>query len=85
MIQGEAGSITKLAAIFFNKEIKTLGLSNDIYITNLIHDEINVETKIEHAQLASDILEKSMKKSADIWCKRVPLNAEAKIVDYWTH
>lgn len=84
-IQGEAGSITKLAAIFFKQEIKKHGLEKQVFITNLIHDEINVEAWDGIARFAGRLLEQSMKKAGDIWCKTVPLTAKAVVGDYWAH
>jgi len=61
------------------------GLEDDIYLTNLVHDEINAETVEDMAINAKGELERCMKEAGDIWCKIVPLNAEAKIVNYWSH
>lgn len=89
-IQGEAGSITKLACIMFREEaIK----SKDYFyfyghfsITNIVHDEINVESlKGPLAQDAANLLEDCMKKAADVWCKKVKMTAVAKIGNYWSH
>ena len=84
-IQGEAGSITKLAAIFFRQEMIKLKLDKHIYITNLVHDEINVECLDVYGAFTALKLEKAMAKAANIWCKTIPLKASAKVVDYWTH
>lgn len=84
-IQGEAGGITKLAPILFRHWILENGLEDYISITNLVHDEINVEVHEDYAQLAAVNLEICMKQSADKWCKTIPLKADAVITDYWTH
>ena len=84
-IQGEAGSITKLAAIMFLKEVKQLNLEDRIFITNLVHDEINVEAELIHAPLAATLLEEAMSDAANYWCKTVPLTAKAVISDHWGH
>jgi len=84
-IQGEAGSITKKAAVLFREWLLMEGLEDDIYLTNLVHDEINAETVEDMAINAKGELERCMKEAGDIWCKIVPLNAEAKIVNYWSH
>lgn len=84
-IQGESGSITKYAAILFRKHL----LENDLYdryqMTNLIHDEINCEAKEEYAEECAELLEKCMVEAGQIWCKTIPLKADAVISDYWTH
>jgi DNA polymerase-1 len=84
-IQGEAGGITKLAPILFRQWILENGLEDYISITNLVHDEINVEVHESYAQLAAENLERCMKEAADKWCKTIPLKADAVITDYWTH
>jgi len=84
-IQGEAGAITKLAPILFRKWILDNELQDVVFITNLVHDEINIEVKEDYASLAADNLEKCMKESANKWCKTIPLTADAVITDYWTH
>jgi DNA polymerase-1 len=84
-IQGEAGSITKLAAIKFRQWTLDEALEDKIFLTNLVHDEINAEAAGNMAVTAKGELERCMKEAGDIWCKIVPLNAEAKIVDYWSH
>lgn len=85
IIQGAAGSITKLAAIYFYNWIKDNNLWNKVAITNLVHDEINVECKENISKKVAKALEKCMIKGGKLWCTRVPLNAEAAITDYWTH
>lgn len=85
IIQGAAGSITKLAAIYFRRWILSNNLEGEVFITNLVHDEINVECKEELSEKVAKNLEKAMFDAGAIWCKTVPLNSEAAIVDYWTH
>jgi DNA polymerase I len=84
-IQGEAGGITKLAPILFRRWILENELQDVVFITNLVHDEINVEVREDYAQLAAKNLEICMKKAADKWCTIVPLNADAVITNHWTH
>lgn len=91
-IQGEAGNITKLAAILFDRKIQAYVVKpyaiKYVYITNIIHDEINVEyisnTHISKEQVVIE-LESAMQEAGEIWCKTIPLKAEAKIVKYWSH
>lgn len=84
-IQGESGSITKYAAILFRRWLIDSGNENNIFITNLVHDEINLECKTDYSKLASEQLEKCMKEAADIWCKTIPMEASAVITKYWGH
>lgn len=84
-IQGEAGGITKLATIYMRKWILKNKMENLIFITNLVHDEINLEVREDVAEIAAKQLEIAMTKAGAKWCKIVPLKAEASIVDYWSH
>ena len=85
-IQGEAGSITKLAAIIFRSELLKHNLQDLAYSTNLIHDEINVEVSSKSIQYdVAKLLQESMEKAGEIWCKKVKLKAKAVIGDYWGH
>lgn len=84
-IQGEAGSITKYASILFRRWILDNQLEDKVFITNIVHDEINVESIEKHAQLAADNLERCMAEAANVWCKIIPLKATAIITNYWNH
>ena len=84
-IQGAAGSITKAAAIKFRRWILDNDLETKVFITNLVHDEINVECEEKLSKTVATALEKAMFDAGSIWCKTVPLRAKASIVDYWTH
>lgn len=85
VIQGTAGSITKFAAILFRKWILNNKLENKVFVTNLVHDEINVECLEDLSEKVAEELEICMKKAGAKWCKIVPLAADAVITDYWTH
>jgi len=84
-IQGEAGSITKLAGIYFRRELISNKLEDVANITNIVHDEINVEVREDYSAQIAKLLEQSMEKAGDLWCKTIKLKAEAAISDYWTH
>lgn len=85
IIQGAAGSITKLASIYFYNWIKDNNLWDKVAITNLVHDEIHVECEENMSSIVAKALEEAMVKGGKLWCTRVPLNAEAAITDYWSH
>lgn len=84
-IQGTAGSITKFAAVLFRNWILEQGLEDKVAITNLVHDEINVECDFKYALDAAKKLEECMEHAGSKWCKIVPLKAEAHIGDFWYH
>lgn len=84
-IQGEAGSITKLASIIHRRNIIEKGLEEQIKITNIVHDEINDEVAEEYKTQAATMLENAMETAGALWCKDIKLKAEAAVSDYWTH
>jgi len=84
-VQGTAADITKTAAIKFRNWIIKEDLEEQVFITNLIHDEINVECDDGITAFVAPNLEKCMASAGDIWCKVVPLKAKAAIGDYWAH
>ena len=84
-IQGTAGDITKNAAVRFRKWILDNNYRETIFITNVIHDEINVECPVELAEKAAEALQTCMEGAGDLWCKTVKLKADAVITDFWTH
>ena len=69
----------------FRKWIIDNKLEDVIFITNLVHDEINIEVREDYAQLAAENLELCMSKAADKWCKTIKLSADACITTYWNH
>jgi DNA polymerase I-like protein with 3'-5' exonuclease and polymerase domains len=85
MIQGTAGSMTKLAVVFIHDYLTKHNAWDRFYITNVVHDEINCEAKEEHADECKKVMEAAMKKAASIWCKTVEMNAEAVVGSYWAH
>jgi DNA polymerase I-like protein with 3'-5' exonuclease and polymerase domains len=84
-IQGRAGSITKFAGILFRRWILDNKLEDVISITNLVHDEINVEAREDYSELTATNLERCMVEAGKKWCKTVPLKADAVITNWWTH
>jgi DNA polymerase-1 len=84
-IQGTAGDITKNAAIRFRKWIYDNKYEESVFTTNIIHDEINVECPTSISELVATKLQLSMEAAGALWCKTVPLKADAQIKDFWTH
>lgn len=84
-IQGTSGSMTKYAGVLFRRWILENNYQDSIFLTNIIHDELNVECKKEFAKIVKENVENCMLKSADIWCKVVPMKAQAVIGSYWGH
>ena len=84
-IQGTAADITKTAAIKFRNWVYSAKVDDSVWITNIIHDEINVECLEDKADLVANKLEELMAEAGDIWCKTVPLHAKAVISTHWVH
>ncbi len=84
-VQGTAGDITKTAVAKYRQWLIKEDLHDTVFITNVVHDEINVEAPEELAEKAADGLEKCMFQAGQIWCKTVELKAVAAIGDYWAH
>jgi len=84
-IQGTAGDITKNASIRFRNWIYENNHQDLVFITNIIHDEINVECPEDISKLVATNLTKCMEEAGALWCKTVPLKADSQIKNYWTH
>lgn len=84
-IQGQAGSITKYAAILFHNWILDNKLEAFVFISNIVHDEINVECHINYLSTVPKALEDCMRKAGSKWCKTIPLEAQAVVSDFWGH
>lgn len=85
MIQGSAADCTKLAGVYFFKEIIKQNLFGIVKIVNMIHDEYNVEAPEEISENVSKLLIKCMSVAGDQFCKEVKLTATCKIDDHWVH
>ena len=84
-IQGSSSDISKLAGCFFFKEILQRGWFNKVKIVNFVHDEFVLEVPEELVEEVTKIIIDCMKKAGDVFCKTIPLDADAAIGDYWIH
>jgi len=84
-VQGTAGDITKTAVAKYRLWLIKEDLHDTVFMTNIVHDEINVEAPEALAERAAKGLEKCMYDAGAIWCKTVELKAVAAIGDYWAH
>lgn len=85
VIQGTAGSITKLAIILIHEWLQENYLFNQIKIILLVHDEIVLEADEMLSDVAKNKLQELMELAGSYWCKRVPLKADAVVSDLWEH
>jgi DNA polymerase-1 len=84
-VQGTAADITKTAAVMFRQWLIEEELTDEAWMTNIIHDEINVECTTALADIIAVNLERCMAKAGAIWCKTIPLLAKAAVGDHWAH
>jgi DNA polymerase-1 len=84
-VQGEAGSITKYALVLIYEELYAKNLLDVVKMVATVHDEIILESLKKASTYAAEMLQRNMEKAGSLWCKRVPLKAEACIEQYWTH
>lgn len=85
VIQGTAGSITKLAIILIHEWLQENCLFNQIKIILLVHDEIVLEADEMLSDVAKNKLQELMELAGSFWCKRVILKADAIVSDLWEH
>lgn len=82
--QGSGSVILKVAATMFFNWIVDNNHFKDVELSALVHDEINVIYK-EEIKETPDILKECMEKAASIYCKSLPIPAEAEVSDHWVH
>lgn len=82
--QGSGSVILKVAATMFFNWIVDNNHFKDVELSALVHDEINVIYK-EEIKETPDILRECMEKAASIYCKSLPIPAEAEVSDHWVH
>lgn len=84
-IQGTSAEITKISAILIFKWIKEQKLLKIVKFVNQVHDENILESPKDLAEKVARKVEECMKQAGEIYCKRVPLKADASISDHWVH
>ena len=84
-IQGTASEISKIASIYVFNILKEKNLLFKVFFSNIIHDELILETPVQYAkELAKDV-KIAMEKAGDIFCKTIRLTAEPVIFSSWKH
>lgn len=82
-IQGSSAEITKISCVLIYEYIVKNNLLNKVRFVNTIHDENVLEVPNDLVDDLKTVVEYSMKTAADLYCKRVPLKAEAEINPFW--
>ena len=78
-IQGNAATMSKIAGCLIHNYY-----DGNRFIINLVHDEIIGKT-ISKDEEFLNIVKESMIKAGTYTCKRVKMDAEAELANYWKH
>ena len=82
--QGTGAIILKESQICVFNWVVDNGYFNKILLNNLTHDEANWEYPEEITEFP-DILKKEMEKTAEKYCKSLPIPAASEIGTHWIH
>ncbi|MFN4319346.1 MAG: bifunctional 3'-5' exonuclease/DNA polymerase [Aquificaceae bacterium] len=80
-IQGTGADLLKLSVLMFDAELRREGL--EAKVVNLVHDEILVECKEEHAERIKELLKRAMLHAGKVILKQVPVEVEVFINNRW--
>lgn len=83
--QGTGACIVKLAAYKFFKWILQHNLFEKVLLCNMVHDEIVIEFPKELKEEAVTSLTESMESAASVFCKKLPIPADAEVGLGWIH
>ena len=78
-IQGTCGDILKKAILYLSESIKEY----DAAIVNLVHDEIVIEAREDHAEAIGVIVKRDMIQAGQDYIKAVPVEVDIKIDKVW--
>lgn len=84
-IQGSSAEITKMACIFIFNYLLANDLIGIVKFANVIHDEILIECPETIGDTMKKVVEDCMAKAGNVYCKIVPLKAEAEVCNFWNH
>lgn len=88
-IQGGSASMTKAAVCLLQRDIDARGWQDEVFVVNMVHDEIVVEAREDKAKEVAELLKAAMIKAGAAYCPNVPVAAEFPkksdgTVPYWT-
>jgi len=81
LLQSAGALISKKAIVIADREFKARGL--DVHQVLYIHDEAQVEARLEDAELAGSILVSAMQAAGEYFKFRVPITGEHKAGQSW--
>ena len=84
-IQGSSSEVTKIACIHIYNYILDNDLMDVVKFPNVIHDEVLLECPKHMGETMKKIVEDCMERAGNVYCKIVPLKAEASICNFWNH
>jgi len=84
-IQGSSSEITKIACIYIFNKLEEKDLLFKVFFSNIIHDEVLLETPVIYAKELVKDVKIAMEKAGDIFCKTVKLKANPIISTKWEH
>lgn len=84
-IQGLAAGMTKLAAIKIYERLRNADYLDQVWMNNLVHDEINAIATEEQAQNCATLIKQEMEAAGELFCKGIPMTASPNITDFWAH
>lgn len=84
-IQGSSADCSKLAGCIFFSEILKRGWFDIVKMVNFVHDEFVIECPENLVNEVTEALTSAMKKAGSVFCKLIPLDADAAVGDYWIH
>jgi DNA polymerase I-like protein with 3'-5' exonuclease and polymerase domains len=88
-IQGGSASMTKAAVCLLQRDIDSRGWQDEVFVVNMVHDEIVVEAEQSKAAEVAAMLRDAMLKAGSSYCPNIPIVAEYPkksdgTVPYWT-
>ena len=84
-IQGTASDMTKLGVCLLTRELKKLNLfsPDKVKYVNIVHDEVDLEIKINYTNKVSELLKYNLEKAGNKFCKTIPIKSSIDIDKYW--
>jgi len=73
-----------MSHIFVDNEITARGWEDKVWVVNLVHDELVVESIEELAEEVAEVVVDCMVKAGKIFCHSIPMKVDPVITKIWT-
>ncbi len=83
-IQSTSASMSKIACIYVFREIEKQNKQFKVLFPLFIHDQIILEVPDEEIDQWKEIVQNSMEKAGDLFCKTVKIKADPVVTKCWT-